>query len=135
MVAAAVLGLAANALRDEPLPVFQPLPTLRDGEITTEEAFQSLSRGQTVFLDARIPVAFRAGRVAGAMSLSPEEFPSRYAEFEPGLKGQTLITYCSGPRCPKAQKLAEILRKKGHQNVWVMKEGFYTWKKRGYPTQ
>lgn len=138
---ATLMGLATNALREEPLPIFQTLPEFRRNEIGLEDAFALFAQKRAVFLDARSAVAFSSGNIIGSLNIPPEKFEIRYPELLRRLQEGssdaplTLITYCDGPRCPKAQTLAARLNKKGQPKIVVLKDGFAAWKKGGYPTR
>ncbi len=139
---ACLLGLATNALREEPLPIFRPLPDLRQNEISLEDGFALFAQKKAVFLDARAASAYHSGKIIGSLNLPPNEFEARLPEFIGRLQDQghgggeppTLITYCDGPRCPKAHALAALLAQEGHPKIFVLKDGFAAWKKGGYPT-
>lgn len=115
------MGLATNAFRDQSLPLLQALPELLEGDIELDHAHAIFLNKAATFVDARSEHAYQTGHIPGA--LVHDRAPPR---------GLPVVTYCSGPRCPKAHRLAIELRRRGYQ-VKVMAAGVGAWKEADYP--
>jgi rhodanese-related sulfurtransferase len=105
-------------------------------EISGEVAHR-LHEAGAVFLDARRTGAYQSAHIKGARSLSVWEHD---AEAKVGAlvagrmpPDQVMVTYCSGPDCEDSAMLAEKLSMAGFFNVYVYKDGFPDWEKRGLP--
>jgi rhodanese-related sulfurtransferase len=119
-----ILGLGSNVVRSPSLPILQPLPSLFPGEISLPDAHQLFQAQTARFWDVRSVDSYQKAHLPEA--LSPEETPG---------PGQTLVVYCSGRLCPKAQAAAERLRSEGYRDVRVMPDGINGWHAAGYPLQ
>lgn len=120
---ALALGLLSNMFAAQPLALFTPLPSLLPGDISTQTAFELFQSQKAEFLDVRSETDYERSHILGA---------KRYARHG-SLEEVLWITYCSGPRCPKAQVVARKLRARGHEVV-VFHAGFEAWVQAGYPT-
>ena len=105
-------------------------------EITPAEVDQLVSRGATVF-DARRSSDYRAGHVAGARSIPIWEDgvdDKVKAFFNEGPDPSApIVVYCSGGACEDSHMLAQKLYLAGFDAVFVYKDGFPDWQKRGKP--
>ncbi|MDR2349061.1 MAG: rhodanese-like domain-containing protein [Deltaproteobacteria bacterium] len=125
-----VSGLAFNALRPEPLPLF---PTAPNGETTFSDFAtldSHLALPGTILLDARDEVLFSLGRIPGAANVPPETLsdPDLAESFSSSIpKDALVIVYCSEPLCPLADGLAVFLRERGRGRVMVFSPGFEGW--------
>lgn len=88
--------------------------------------------GQAKFLDVRGDHAFGAERIAGATSVSLLDMRQGILPDWP--RDQLIVAYCG---CPHAMSVeaASILIRRGFTNVFVMDEGYYYWKEKGYPIE
>jgi rhodanese-related sulfurtransferase len=115
---------------------FPPHPDKASVEIGTDEA-ESLFREGRPFLDARRSSVYADGHVAGARSFPVWE--SDIAErvkafFEEGLdQNAPVVIYCSGGDCEDSHMLAEKLYMVGFNALYIDKDGFPGWTKRGLP--
>ncbi len=131
VVLSILCGLGTNQIRSRPLALNQAPSALADGDIGLLEARQRVADPKYVFLDARPPAYYQAGHLPGAISLPVREFPKLYPTLEPGLRGKTLVVYCGGPRCPKADMVRGYLETKGHRGVLLMRSGIKGWAQEG----
>lgn len=136
----AVLALAANTARKDPLPASPQPPKssvqLDGQEIGVKDAAMLFITGRAVFLDARSGFEFAQGHIQGAINLPPREFASQFQDIKPQLAGkEAIITYCDGDRCPLGHSLAEHLRGAGFKNVFVLKNGWTVWQAEKLPTE
>lgn len=78
--------------------------------VATEELARRVERGEVTLLDVRPEEEFRAGHIAGAISVPLGELEARLRQLP---KGREVVAYCRGPYCVMALEAAELLRKKG----------------------
>lgn len=79
--------------------------------LTQEELSERMAAGDVVVVDVRPEPEFRAGHIAGAVSIPVKELAARLKDL-PG--GQTVVAYCRGPYCVFADEAVRILRQ---QNI------------------
>jgi rhodanese-related sulfurtransferase len=143
-VASSALGLAVNAMRRDTdkegnarrLPWVAPPPAalLPQDQILLEEARALWSTGAGFFLDARAPVDYAAGHIAGAINLPVEAFPERYPQVAAFLTPDSpIVAYCNGVECDLSHDLALKLRQLGYKNVRILVNGWNVWSKAGLP--
>lgn len=85
-----------------------------------------------IFIDAREPERFAAGHIAGAVNISyyaPESWEAALSKFQ---HETLLLVYCDDD-CDSARRLAEALVARSFRKVFVMDQGFDSWKDAGYP--
>jgi rhodanese-related sulfurtransferase len=96
------------------------------------------SRG-ALFLDARRTSVYEAGHIAGAQPYSVweadvDEKVNKLYETrgsDPKLANEPIVIYCSGGDCEDSHMLAQKLWGVQFNNVYVYKDGFPDWEKRG----
>src|SRR6266545_3751576 len=151
---------AASGLKPAPTPSIPPPPgaaptTDNRQPVTTltttrqpEKAYVELhgddvawlhSKG-VLFLDARRTSVFEQGHVPGARPYSvweadiDEKVNKLYAErSDPRDQNLPIVVYCSGGDCEDSHMLAQKLWGIQFNNVYVYKDGFPDWQKRGLP--
>ncbi len=137
VVLAAALGLGANFLDRQPLPLLRALPKAGAdmpaiGEVDADFVALMRAASGTLLVDARSADAYRLGRIPGALSLPLAEFASAYAALEPRLRrAELLILYCSDPACGDSTELARRLWAKGLNKLLLFKGGMVEWAARG----
>lgn len=131
---AALAGLVFNLVAPQgigwlPSEVSRPLWQSADLARARE-----LHSSGALFVDARDPGDYRAGRVRGALSLPPEEFDRYYPMLKAQLKqAKSIVVYGrTFSRWPAAW-VAQELAKRGHDQVLVMDAGPAQWRANGYP--
>jgi len=137
VLAGAALGLAANALSPRRIPVLTPpkAPPQLSDTVPLDTAKSLWSSGNALFLDAREPSDYRAGHIAGALSLPIEEFDDRYPQIQPMLTtDSTIVAYCDGLDCDLSHRLMDRLHELGYTNVRLLVNGWTTWHKTGLLT-
>ena len=162
LVAAVLLGGAANALRTESRKLAwvqghilarreaaphaaeveqgTPSPPSDAGalftEITPDVAFRMHAAG-ALFLDARRTAAYEAGHIAGARSIPVWEHDAdaRIGALQSsGIPpDRAIVVYCSGVTCEDSARLAEKLALAGFFRLNLYKEGFPDWEQRDWP--
>jgi rhodanese-related sulfurtransferase len=104
--------------------------------IALTQAMADFQSHNTIFLDARLEVDYRAGHIPRALNLSFEDFEKYYPETEPLLyKDKKIIVYCDGTECETSLFLARLLKQKGFDNLRVFFGGWTEWEKAGLPVE
>jgi rhodanese-related sulfurtransferase len=121
----------------DPLAAFQPHPDKPYVELGGDDVALLYANG-ALFLDARRTTVFEEGHIAGARS-----FPVWEADIdkrvealfnergEPSDQNKPIVIYCSGGACEDSHMLAQKLWAIQFNNVYVYKDGFPDWQKRG----
>jgi len=119
------------------LAKYQPHPDKAYIEISGEEA-AGLYAGGVLFLDARRTAAYEEGHVAGARPFSvweadvDEKVNKLFEERQdPAEQNKAIVIYCTGGACEDSHMLAQKLWGVQFNNVYVYKDGFPDWQKRG----
>ena len=118
-----------------------PDPTFKHPEVAGLFPHIDLAEAQrlhadptVVFVDGRSFPEWEESHIPGAVPLPVGEFDKRYASKKKILrKARVLVSYCHGPGCRLADRLADYLVEKGHKNVAVFAGGFPGWKDAGLP--
>src|SRR5262249_51081809 len=115
---------------------FPSHPDRASAEIGTDEA-EALFREGRPFLDAGRSSVYADGHSSGARS-----FPVWESDIGDRVKGlyeegldqnAPIVIYCSGGDCEDSHMLAEKLYMVGFNALYVDKDGFPGWQKRGLP--
>lgn len=121
----------------DPLARFQPHPDKAYVEIGGDDVVLLHARG-ALFLDARRTSVFEDGHIAGARSFSvweadiDEKVNKLYEErSDPTEQNKPIVIYCSGGACEDSHMLAQKLWAIQFNNVYVYKDGYPDWQKRG----
>lgn len=96
-------------------------------EIDQETLVTRVRRGEVALIDVRPAEEYRAGHLAGAVSLPLPDLARRLAEL-PG--GREVVAYCRGPYCLMAGEAVALLRRRGHV-AHRLEEGVWEWRARG----
>lgn len=136
-VAPAQSRAATVPAQAQPLARFTPHPDKAFVEINGDDASLLHSRG-VLFLDARRTSVFEDGHIAGARPFSvwesdiDDKVNSLFAErSDPDSQNLPIVIYCSGGECEDSHMLAQKLWGVQFNNVYVYKDGFPDWQKRG----
>ena len=106
-------------------------------EISGDQVAALYARGNVPFLDARRSAAYREGHIKGA-----RPFPVWEADVDDRVKtffgeghdpNAPIVVYCTGGDCEDSHMLAQKLFFAGFNAVFVYKDGFPDWQKRGLP--
>jgi len=87
--------------------------------------------GEVLVLDVRPPEEYRAGHIAGAISLPVGDIERRLAELPPD---KEIVAYCRGPYCVMAIEAVEKLRARGRAALRLV-DGFPEWRAAGLPVE
>lgn len=96
-----------------------------------DELLQRARRNDVVILDTRPAHEYRAGHIAGALSVPVDELKQRLRKFP---KNREYVAYCRGPYCVYADRAVELLTASGRR-ARRLKEGFPEWKAAGFPVE
>ena len=86
-------------------------------------------KGLATVIDVRPAEEYRAGHIAGAISMPVEELKARLAELP---RDQEIVAYCRGPYCVFAAQAVEILRARGFRAI-RLEDSVADWRAYGLP--
>ncbi|HSP16495.1 MAG TPA: rhodanese-like domain-containing protein [Thermoanaerobaculia bacterium] len=122
-----------------PLAKFAPHPDKAYVEVAYDDAAALQSQGALV-LDARRTSVYEQGHIAGSRPFSvwesdiDDKVNKLYEErSDPREQLKPILVYCSGGDCEDSHMLAQKLWGIQFNNVYVYKDGFPDWLKRGGP--
>jgi rhodanese-related sulfurtransferase len=126
-----------SGLRTQDSTRYKPHPNEPYHEISGEEAAQLHAAG-VLFLDARRTSIYEEGHIAGARTFSvwesdvDDKVNKLYEErSDPRDQDKPIVIYCSGGACEDSHLLSQKLWGIQFNNVYVYKDGFPDWQKRG----
>ncbi len=88
-----------------------------------------------LFVDPRREAEYEAGRIPDAVSLELKKVFSEQSLAEVMKKGEQVVFYCNGPKCPRAYKSSAKAVTWGYSQVYYFRDGFPAWKAAGYPVE
>lgn len=97
--------------------------------VNKEELIQRMQEEDVVILDVRPPEEYRAGHIAGAMSVPLKDLGLILAKLP---KSKEIVAYCRGPYCVLSVEAVELLNQKGYRAV-RLEEGVRDWQAMGLP--
>jgi rhodanese-related sulfurtransferase len=137
VLAGTLAGLVANALRPaNGIDWFYPWSQYLEARAAEEgialaslqETLAAAQSGEALVLDARPLADYDAGHIPGALSLPMSEVEQAFVEMQLFMSpDMPIITYCSGPTCDEALRLAMFLRDQGYPLVRVFLGGMEEW--------
>jgi rhodanese-related sulfurtransferase/predicted transcriptional regulator len=131
-VARAVHRLADKRLAEVDRLVTTYLGSRDDLEpIEREELRRRVRAGSVVVVDVRPAGEFRAGHIAGALSIPVDQLDRRLGEL-PARK--EVVAYCRGPYCVMAYEAVTRLRARGRR-ARRLADGFPEWRAAGLPVE
>jgi len=105
-------------------------------EISLSEAHGLYLQKKVLFVDARDPLSYEEGHIAGALNIYPDEAALYAAKLKNNIyRGVLIITYCDGPQCPLSKETAYALISQGAGEAKVLINGWSLWLKAGYPVE
>ena len=136
-VTATTATVAPPPRRTADISKFKPHPDKAYVEIPGDDV-AALHAAGALFLDARRSSVYQQGHIAGARSFSvwesdvDEKVNRLYEERStPEEQDKPIVIYCSGGDCEDSHMLAQKLWGLQFNNVYVYKDGFPDWQKRG----
>jgi rhodanese-related sulfurtransferase/DNA-binding transcriptional ArsR family regulator len=97
--------------------------------VTRGQLAKRLRDGDVVVLDVRPEPEYRAGHIAGAISLPVNELTRRLRDVP---KDRDIVAYCRGPYCVYADDAVRVLRRRGYHAA-RLQDGFPEWAGDGLP--
>ena len=97
--------------------------------VTHDELARRLRDGDVVLLDVRPEPEFRAGHIAGAISVPVTELTRRLRDLP---KDRQIVAYCRGPYCVFADDAVRTLKRRGYQAA-RLEDGYPEWARAGLP--
>ena len=97
--------------------------------VSATELRRRMRSGDVTLIDVRPEAEYRAGHIAGALSIPLEQLGRRLRSIP---KDRPVVAYCRGPYCVLAVEAAERLRRRGYA-VHRFTDGFPGWKADGHP--
>ena len=128
---------SSKAPTPAPAREFKPHPDKAYVEIGHADV-AALHAAKALFLDARRTSIYEQGHIAGARAFSvwesdiDEKVNALFSErSSPAEQDKPIVIYCSGGDCEDSHMLAQKLWGIQFNNVYVYKDGFPDWQKRG----
>jgi rhodanese-related sulfurtransferase len=84
-------------------------------------------RGEVALIDVRPAEEYRAGHLAGALSVPLPDLAKRLAELP---ADREVVAYCRGPYCVMAVEAVRLLRRRGRV-AHRLEDGVWEWRARG----
>ena len=105
----------------------------RDGmePVEARDLLRRVREGRVTVLDVRPADEFRAGHIAGALSVPLRELRARIRELP---KRKEIVAYCRGPYCVLAIQAVAALREAGLK-AGRLREGYPDWRAAGLPVE
>ncbi|GAB2846032.1 metalloregulator ArsR/SmtB family transcription factor [Lentzea nigeriaca] len=99
--------------------------------ISRAELVDRMRRGDVVVLDVRPEPEFRAGHIAGAVSMPLDELRRKVRGVP---KDREVVAYCRGPYCVYADDAVRTLQRRGYRAA-RLEDGFPEWSRNGHPVE
>jgi rhodanese-related sulfurtransferase len=105
--------------------------------ITLDEAKRLQDEGEALFIDARVPRAYAAGHIAGAINMPAPAHDDAIRKLLGDVdKDRLIVTYCSGGSCQNSYGLArQLVKTHGFRNAKAFYEGWNAWFWAKYPME
>jgi rhodanese-related sulfurtransferase len=97
--------------------------------VDRKDLLNRVRKGFATVLDVRPVEEYRAGHIAGSISIPLEELKERLAELP---RDQEIVAYCRGPYCVFAVQAVELLQQHGFRAV-RLEDGVADWRFHGLP--
>jgi rhodanese-related sulfurtransferase len=97
--------------------------------IDRHRLLERVRASEVTVLDVRPAEEYRAGHIAGAVSVPLKQLESRLAAVP---KDREVVAYCRGPYCVLAPEAVTLLRSRGYRAV-VLSDGVAEWRAQGLP--
>ncbi|MBN2345913.1 MAG: rhodanese-like domain-containing protein [Candidatus Aminicenantes bacterium] len=140
VAASLVLGLGANFLAEDPLPLLRRPPAEAPAPVDpsfgladAEFVRQFRADPAVVLLDARTNHDFARGHIPGALHLPISRFAEAFPSLEKRLRAaRMVVVYCSDPHCSDSHDLALRLRQEGLAFIFLYRGGMEDWLEKGH---
>lgn len=101
--------------------IFRTIKQSRYLKVLDEEEFRQNYR-KAQLIDVREPQEFKNGHILGARNIPVTQMKQRLVEIRPD---KPVYLYCQGGS--RSAKAAQLLHKKGYQDISQLKGGFKKW--------
>lgn len=101
--------------------------------IKVAEAKDLCDSAQAFFIDARPPHVFAAGHIQGAINITEQTLDDNLFDLMDRASQTKIVLYCTGPECPEAMELAELIVENDIKPVYVYTGGWLQWQEKGFP--
>jgi len=161
IAAAAVIGIAHNAVRGQSIPLIQevkPVQTVRhgnggdgavegeavasaptglpEGAVSVDQVKALFDAGEVYIIDARGAEAFEQGHIPGATNVPYDRLSEYYEDLTATVPTDAkVVCYCWSPTCDFSDQLATELKIMGYTDVAVFTGGWEDWQKAGHPEE
>jgi len=99
--------------------------------ISTEELQQRLEHGKSLHLWNVLTDGYFKGEMIPGSHRVPLDTIGREVSEAKAPKGEEIIVYCGGPKCPQSRQAAQKLMDRGYTNVKAYEGGLEEWKNAG----
>ena len=99
--------------------------------VSREELVRRMRDGGAVVVDVRPASEYRAGHIAGALSIPVDEVDRRASELP---RRKEIVAYCRGPYCVMAYDAVARLRARGRRARRLV-DGWPEWRAAGLPAE
>jgi len=99
--------------------------------ISTEELQQRLEHGKSLHLWNVLTDGYFKGEMIPGSRRVPLDTIGREVSEAKAPKGEEIIVYCGGPKCPQSLQAAQKLIDRGYTNVKAYEGGLEEWKNAG----
>jgi rhodanese-related sulfurtransferase len=99
--------------------------------ISTEKLQQRLEQDNSLQLWNVLTDGYFTGEMIPGSHRVPLDTIGREVSGEKSLKGEEIIVYCGGPKCPQSLQAAQKLMDLGYTNVKAYEGGLEEWKNAG----
>lgn len=160
IAAAALIGVAHNAVRGQSIPLIQKVQTVQtarhgtggedgngatapaeaagvpEGALTIDQFKALLDGGEAYIIDARGVEAFEQGHIPGAVNVPYDRLPEFYEDLVATVPTDAkVVCYCWSPTCDFSDQLATELKIMGYTDVAVFTGGWEEWQEAGNPVE
>lgn len=97
--------------------------------VSRSELLERVRSGDAVVVDLRPDEEYKAGHIAGAISIPLAELEAHLADLPAGVE---IVAYCRGPYCALAPQGVALLRRSGRR-ARRLEDGFPEWRLAGLP--
>jgi len=101
--------------------------------LDSEGAKRAFDGGDALFIDARPTHSYNEGHIPGAVNITEQTLDLFLVDVIETARETAVIAYCTGPECPQAKELAELLVENEITPVYVYTGGWDEWEKHAYP--
>ena len=117
--------------------------SLNEVKVVSAEETKKLVDSGTPIFDVRVASEFAEEHIKGAVSLPYSEKSKKEVGFDAStdkfddskLPAAKMILHCNGKECWKSYKAAVWAHKKGKKEIYWFRDGFPSWKAKGFPIE